>query len=339
MTDDLIEIAATTTAAETLGELVELAPLEVQHRLRNRLRLAAEGYSTATGRALVAAWRVWWAYVQRGAIDLFPTDLAPLETFLKQTLASGRGRSTLDLYVYALNRLYRWAEVPSPLKTEEGRLVLKALRKNAGAEHGKKKAIGDVEIRMILALLTDDPVDVRDRALLMVAYETLMRRSELAAMQVDWIDFKSDGTGAVLLKKSKIDQEGKGKRLPISAETVEFLRAWMQTASIESGSVWRTIPLPRFGNAYKAPLSGAAIAQIFKKRAKQVDLDPALIGAHSTRIGAAEDLVAGGATDIQAMHAGRWKSTAMVIRYTEHLRDNENAMMVLRKKKGRMKNG
>lgn len=98
-------------------------------------------------------------------------------------------------------------------------------------------------------------------------------------------------------------------------------------------------PLSLLGKAYEAPMSGAAIAQVFNKRAKQAGLDPALFGGHSTRLGAAEDLVAAGASELKVMQAGRWKTPTMVARYTEHLRDSENAMMVLRKTKGRLSKG
>jgi hypothetical protein len=50
----------------------------------------------------------------------------------------------------------------------------------------------------------------RDRALLLMAYDTLRRRSELVCLRVDDIDWIAEGGASVLLRRSKTDQEGAG---------------------------------------------------------------------------------------------------------------------------------
>ena len=51
---------------------------------------------------------------------------------------------------------------------------------------------------------------LRDRALLSVAYDSLCRRSELVAANVEHVELMSDGSGILFLPRSKTDQEGQG---------------------------------------------------------------------------------------------------------------------------------
>ncbi|MBF0142695.1 MAG: hypothetical protein HQL57_07450 [Magnetococcales bacterium] len=46
--------------------------------------------------------------------------------------------------------------------------------------------------------------DLRDLALVSVGYDTLCRRSELAALDVSDFSFAEDGSGTVLIRKSKM---------------------------------------------------------------------------------------------------------------------------------------
>jgi hypothetical protein len=55
------------------------------------------------------------------------------------------------------------------------------------------------------------------------------------------------------------------------------------------------------------------------KRARLSPADVAQISAHSTRVGACQDMVRYGADIAGAMQAGRWQSTRMVARYCEGL--------------------
>jgi site-specific recombinase XerD len=50
----------------------------------------------------------------------------------------------------------------------------------------------------------------RERALLSVGYDTMARRSELVALDVEDFSFFSDGSGRVLIRRSKTDQVGVG---------------------------------------------------------------------------------------------------------------------------------
>jgi len=295
------------------------------------------GYAVNTRRSLMASWKIWAEFATQENIPIFPPGLEDIERFLLAGIAKGRKRATLEQYLFALDQLFQFAGAENPMKAKNGRMLWKQLQNDHGLveEQDKKQGLLLEDLDRILAVVGgDEPSAIRDRALLLVAYETMTRRSEVASMKVEKLEFKKDGSGAIRLGKTKTDQSGKGARLPISADTMKHLQEWLELANISEGPIWRAVPARWAG---KRPLlrslEAREVARIIKRRAAQAGLNPTLFAGHSTRIGAAEDLVADGASDVQVMQAGRWKSPTMVARYTRHLRDSDNAMMKFRAKR------
>ena len=70
-------------------------------------------------------------------------------------------------------------------------------------------ARGSLRNRLIDAT-GDRLIDARDRALLTVGYDTLLRRAELLAVKVPDLLEEIDGTGTVLVRSGKTDVEGRG---------------------------------------------------------------------------------------------------------------------------------
>ena len=69
-------------------------------------------------------------------------------------------------------------------------------------------------------------------------------------------------------------------------------------------------------------LDASQVPRIFKAMAERAGLPVEVverISGHSTRVGAAQDMVAGGIGMAAILHAGRWKTTTMVNRYGERL--------------------
>jgi site-specific recombinase XerD len=83
-----------------------------------------------------------------------------------------------------------------------------------------------------LLLATEDFIrGIRDRALLLVAYDTLCRRSELVSLQVKDVKMNIKNgikTSSILLRKSKTDKDTIGKWLHLSERTHVALASWMQ---------------------------------------------------------------------------------------------------------------
>ena len=85
------------------------------------------------------------------------------------------------------------------------------------------------------------PVELRDVALLMVMSDALLRLSEVVALRVDDVDAMPDGSGRVVIKRSKTDQEGRGSTLYLGPPTMPAVRAWQEAAGVQDGALFRAM--------------------------------------------------------------------------------------------------
>jgi integrase len=157
---------------------------------------------------------------------------------------------------------------------------------------------------------------LRDRALLMLAYDTMRRRSELVSLRI--ADIEPNPIGAVIrLRRSKTDQEAAGTWLHISAATYRAITAWLEAAELKEGFLLRGV----MGNGtLTEQLGGGQIGRIYKRLAQLAGLPEKVvsdISGHSLRVGAAQDLLQNGASLPQIMAKGGWAKTDTVMRYVE----------------------
>ena len=135
-----------------------------------------------------------------------------------------------------------------------------------------------------LIAVTDDTLKgYRDRALLRLAYDSMRRRSELCAFQWQDLEVMQDCGGILLLRFSKTDQEGFGKRILLSKETVCTLLEWKEKAQLTTGKILRGF---RHQVQLSDELSPGNISKILKRLAKAAHLDMSIvqsISGHSSR--------------------------------------------------------
>ena len=157
----------------------------------------------------------------------------------------------------------------------------------------------------------------RERALLCVAYDTMARRSELVAFVLEDIEFMPNGSGTMLIRRSKTDAVGEGAKAYLSQETVKWLQIWLEHAGIGEGAIFRRlVGRNRVGERLHADI----IADIYKRVARWIGMAAKQVNkvsGHSVRVGAAQDLLALNIDLASIMQTGRWKSSRMPTRYGE----------------------
>ena len=176
------------------------------------------------------------------------------------------------------------------------------------------------QIERMLSTLGNDLYSHRDRVLLLIAYENLLRRSELISLRME--DLKPldhpQYCAKILLRKSKTDPFKEGRWLYLTEETYAAINAWVKAANIKQGYLLRGI---RKGNHLTQQLTGCQVNKILKKRAADAGLTKEVvdhISGHSIRVGAAQDLCLQGLSLPQIMAKGRWVKTETLMRYIEH---------------------
>jgi integrase len=175
-------------------------------------------------------------------------------------------------------------------------------------------------LEKMLSVCGPDLHGLRDRALLLTAYESMRRRSELVALRIEDIEWGADNSAFILLRRSKTDQAGQGKWIQLSASAGQALKVWLAAANLEFGYIFRGV---RANNEVTESLCGSRVSRIYKSLAEKANVDPRVIqqiSGHSMRVGAAQDQLVEGASLAQIMLKGGWSKPDTVMRYVERLR-------------------
>ena len=220
--------------------------------------------------------------------------------------------------VASIHRLNRYDD---PTKDPEVNIAMRKMHRQLGRACGQAHGITQEILDKLLAATDDKVRGCRDRALLLVAYDTLCRRSEIVSLQIEDIRIQiKDGIESIsiLLKRSKTDQDAKGKWLYISADAQEALKEWIDQLSTKSGPLFRGV---NRGDKITSSLGRGQVGRIYKRLGRIANLDEDLIAkisGHSMRVGAAQDMLVAGTSLPMIMKRGRWSKTDTVMRYVEN---------------------
>ncbi len=276
---------------------------------------AARGaYASATEDALRSDSAVFTGWCASAGASVLPAAPATVVAFI-EAMSETRKPATIRRYVSTISHMHKAAGAPNPctdpITLFAMRRMGKALTVRQRQAHGITRSLLD---RMLEATGTS-PRDKRNRALLAVAYDTLARRSELVALQVEDLQVDEDGHGSLLIRRSKTDQLGEGSARYLAPDTVQLVQEWVAMAGLAGEALFRAI---RWNGAAGGALSADDVGRIFKGMAAAAQVpaaDVRKISGHSTRVGAAQDMAAANIGMPGIMQAGGWKTSEMVGRY------------------------
>ncbi len=250
-------------------------------------------------------------------------------------LADALKPSTLGRRLAAISQVHQAAGHETPTKAAPVRLVWAGIRRAKGTEqHGKNPAV-TAELRRMVETLESNLLGVRDRALLLIGFAGAFRRSELVGLDVADVHTGHDGL-TLSIRKSKTDQEGKGRKVGIPYGShphtcpVRALAAWIEKSGLTEGALWRAVN--RHGQMQPGRLSDRAVALVVKRCAEKAGLDPAKYAGHSLRAGLATSAAAAGVSERSIMAQTGHKSVTVARRYIRDgslFRDNAAAQVGL----------
>jgi integrase len=223
----------------------------------------------------------------------------------------------MDVTLAAIVDRHRAARLPLPSNDPVVRDVRAGIRARRGTRPKCKAALTPFELQEMISALPPDVSGMRDRALLLVGFGAALRRSELVALRVEHCTWHARGV-AVLIARSKTDQDGSGYEVPIHAAPgplcpVEALRAWLDAASITSGPVFRSVS--RWGRIGHDALDARYVGEVVKRAARRVGLDPRELAGHSLRAGFATTAANVGANFAEIARITRHNSDGTLRRY------------------------
>jgi integrase len=318
-----------------LSPMLKQNPEKAKEALIEWSAMAKEAYSKNTQRAQRADGAVFQGFCEKAGLEFFPAAPMTIRAFIEHCVEAGKKPATIRRYVATITRAHLAAGLTSPCASEPVRLALKEMGHKTSARQRQALALGWKEIKEFVKTAGEGLRADRERALLSVAYDTMARRSELVALNLEDVTFMPNGSGTILIRRSKTDQEGQGVTGYLSRETIKWLRVWLESAGISEGAIFRRLVGQ---NRVGERLHPDIIADIYKRVARWIQMPArqvARVSGHSIRIGATQDLLALNIDLASVMQAGRWKSTQMPMRYGEDVLAARGGMARAAKEQGR----
>ena len=247
-------------------------------------RYAVASKSPRTVRIYRTAWRDFTAWCDIRGLDALPATPETVALYVSD-LAGWAKVATIGVKLSAISQAHQAAGHESPTKTARVRITMQGIRRTLGTAQEGKLPILIEDLRAMMAVLDDDLLGIRDRALLLIGFAGGFRRSELVGLDVADVVEGPNGL-TVLIRRSKTDQEGAGRKLGVpylpnpDVCPVRAYRAWLAASGIESGPIFRPFPRKRMGDKR---LSGKAVALVVKRTIAATGIDPARYAGHSLR--------------------------------------------------------
>jgi len=186
-----------------------------------------------------------------------------------------------------------------------------------------KAVTGDVLAKMLATCSSGSLRDIRDRAILMVAFASGgRRRSEIAGLRREQLTDEppiavEDGPPllslAIHLGRTKTSGADHDEVVYLTGRPVDALNAWMAAAGIATGPVFRKVD--RWGNVSKRLLDPKSVNDIVKQRAAMAGLDSGEFSAHGLRSGYLTEAANRGISLPEAMEQSRHRSVQQVSSY------------------------
>ena len=314
--------------------------------------LIAEAVPENTALAYRSRWRSFDAWCAAAGRVALPATAQTVAAYLTH-LATQRGlkATSVDAHLTAIRAVHRGAGAMPPDGLAARKIVVAAQRREAARDgrYGPRKAVPVLASDLPAIVAACDPATatgLRDRAVVLLGFALLARRSELAALNISDVELVPGEGLAVTIRSSKTDQSARGMVRRIhyaSSEPVcpgRAVLAWtsfLAARGVTAGPLFTRIDRwgnlgPAVGGRYATARSGdardgrlrpQAIGAIVAALCESAGLgaDGAAAGAcvgaaatgerrrysgHSLRRGGATSMLKAGAQPLNVSRHGRW---------------------------------
>ncbi|MCY3688070.1 MAG: tyrosine-type recombinase/integrase [Gammaproteobacteria bacterium] len=275
-------------------------------------------WSFNTRRALRSDLEIFGNWCVGHGFQVLPARAETVARFVEFAIRD-KATATVRRYVASIGAMPKATGYANPNDTSVVRLAQQCMQRRKGCR--QRQALGltwQMRDRMIESV-SSRLSDLRDRALIAVMYDAMLRCAELVALDTSDLSEAEDGGATLLVRRSKTDQAGEGAEAYLTPFTLKLLREWLEQARIRNGRIFRSF---RPNGLLGRSLDASQVSRIFKEMARKAGFDEEVVAglsSHSARIGATQDMIASDLGLAAVMQAGRWKTAAMALRYGEGL--------------------
>lgn len=231
--------------------------------------------------------------------------------------------------------MHKWRGLSGPFGDGQIRTALRLSVRAASRPRKRKseKAVtGDIIAKLIETCWLNRPQDLRDKALLLIAFASGgRRRSEVAGLRVEDIIVEPDVSSVpgdpasgnlisaalpcrrIRLGRTKTTDADEDASVFVIGAPVAALDAWLGFAKITAGPIFRRVD--QWENIRPEALTGQGVNLILKRRIAMAGLDPASFSAHGLRSGFLTEAAKQGVPLPEAMAQSQHRSVQQAARY------------------------
>ena len=293
----------------------------IEHDWRKEFKRLEGAYAPSTMRSYYTDVEIFMQWCEDQNLVPLPASVETVCRFLEEQ-APDRAPSTIRRRLYAIRKVHRLLCLYDPTHDEDINLTFRRIRRAKRTRPKQAKGMTRPYLDKFLAVQPDNSWGLRNRAMLLLGYELLTRRSELVALTTNDLEILDDGTMRVIIRRSKADPFGQGRIAFTSQKTANAVQDWLAWRGPDINYLF--CPIYR-GTAVNRDLSTTTVKRLVKSAAKAAGLETEDIDAfsgHSLRVGAAQDLLCAGYDAAAIMRAGGWKSVNILGRYLEMAEHN-----------------
>ena len=302
-----------------------------------------DGFSEHTWKMMMQIARQWSAWCQDSGRVWFPAQPEDVRDYLLHLQAAGRAVKTITMHLQMLNIIHKRAGLARPSDSNAVSLVMRRIRRenvDAGEQAGQALPFQRRDLDKLRGRLagTEDLTETRELAFLGLAYNTLLRISEISRIRAKDITRSDEGRIQIRIGRTKTLVSTAGIIKTLSRDVTELVDHWMQASGVmedqdnylfcrilKSGMPVPSVDKPLTPRSLEA-LFETAHARLYGRKKKTDERYLAWSG-HSARVGAAVDMARAGVSVTEIMQAGGWSRVEMVITYIRNL-DSEGSAMV-----------
>lgn len=289
-------------------------------------------YSDNTVRAYRADFFEYIQYCEMKGFNCVPATPEVLASFTDYCSAQEISVNTIKRKLSAISAIHKFCRMPDMAKDIDVRLAMRRMVRKKGSAHRQAYGLSKEMFDDLIKQTGNDLRGARDRALLYLGYCTLCRRSELIDLLIEDIKLNDDGSAMLHQRTSKTDISRLGRWIFIPKEVYSYIKQWIDLSGLESGPILRGID--RGAGVRLNKMTPGNVSRIYKRLARRAGYSEELIAdltSHSTRVGAAQELLRTGASLLQVMQRGGWTLPQSVLKYVKNA-DSINESPSWRKK-------
>ena len=299
--------------------------INVSELRRNEEMIMATAKSASTMVTYESRWRAFQDWCRRAGRQAMPATDETLRLYITWALkVYGNRLETVKVAMTAVGFYHRSEELPSPIN-KQIRAFLGQCARHLQEEPMGRDPITPEDLRRACSALGNTPLEIRDRAILLVGFACGWRGDELASLRLSGIRFADEGV-ILRIGKSKTDQEGRGRVIGIQfgcrAATcpVRALKKWIEVRGHKNGPLFLRFNSPTY--MYDEGITRKAINLVVQRSLNRAGIKTKLkrYGSHSLRAGLITTAISRGASELSVMDRTGQKSIATIQKYVRPAR-------------------